>query len=438
MGINKEDLAGLIADAMKDATGLTPEQFKERSAEIKAAGEAQAVAQREHTKELMYSGSSSVPHQKYLDQAKHIIRTDKKHEGAGLRFARFVRAAGAAANFRKDPRDIAMDWGDKWLADDMDKAVSMSRQKALAAGTTSAGGAVVPTDYINELIELLRSTAVVRAAGARTMPMRNGNLTIPRQTAAATASYVGENANIPSSQQTFDQVTLSAKKLAALTAVSNDLLRDSDPSADLIVRDDLVQVMALREDLAFLRGDGTSNTPTGLANAMVAGNKFAANATVNVGSVLIDIQKLISTVKSANVMIVNPAWFMTTRTESYLKSLRDTGQWVLRDEMLRGTLMGYPFFVSNQIPENLDFTTNGTDDETEITFAEMSQCIIGDSMNVELEVFPGGAYYDTATTSLVSGISADQTIIRTISRHDFALRHTEAAAMLRGVDWQVA
>ncbi len=80
-----------------------------------------------------------------------------------------------------------------------------------------------------------------------------------------------EAAAITVSKPTFGQVVASFKKLTALVPVSNDMQRFADPAIDAYVRDDLVQVLARREDLAFIRGDGTveqGNTLT-IKNAKV-------------------------------------------------------------------------------------------------------------------------------------------------------------------------
>ena len=41
-----------------------------------------------------------------------------------------------------------------------------------------------------------------------------------------------------------------------------------------LVRDDLLAVMALREDLAFLRGDGLANTPVSMASRKLPKSSF--------------------------------------------------------------------------------------------------------------------------------------------------------------------
>ena len=51
--------------------------------------------------------------------------------------------------------------------------------RALVASTGPAGGFIVPPDYINEIIELLRPLAVVRGSNPRVIPMPRGTMTLP-------------------------------------------------------------------------------------------------------------------------------------------------------------------------------------------------------------------------------------------------------------------
>ena len=86
---------------------------------------------------------------------------------------------------------------------------------------------------------------------------------LPAQTSAAQASYGPEDRRIPVSQPGTGALVASYKKEVGLVPISNDLMRFADPAIDAFVRDDLVKVMALREDLAFLIGDGTQDSPRG-------------------------------------------------------------------------------------------------------------------------------------------------------------------------------
>src|SRR3990172_5475331 len=197
----------------------------------------------------------------FATMVEEARKTKASGDGAekGIRAARFVRCLAASKGNLEQAEKRAKKW---WGNED-------EVTKALAAGDAQSGGVFVPPTFSTELIELLRNAAAVRSLGPRVMPMPNGTLTIPKQTGGTTVGYIGENTNISPTEITTGMLTLTWKKLAALVPISNDLLQFDAISADAVVRDDLVASMALREDLAFLRGDGLQNTPKGLLNWIV-------------------------------------------------------------------------------------------------------------------------------------------------------------------------
>lgn len=422
MKLTKEQLDQLVRDSVKEYTGLDAEELQDLRTQVERGRQEANTEQRQFTRELV---QSNMP-RSYESKAAHIIKRDPKN-GAGLKYGRYVRVNALSKISGVPAIDIAKSWGDQWLADD----IAAMQEKALAAGDFTAGGAIVPDEYVNEIIELLRDTSVVRRAGAREVPMRTGSMTIPRQSGAGTANYLGELENINKSEQTFETVQLTAKKLAALTPISNDLLRESDPAADQIVRDDLAMVMALREDIAFLRGDGTAHEPKGILNRVATSHRFdSAGATLD--NVTEDLFKALRLVRAANVPVVRGAWFLSTRSLFGLRKLRDAnGQLVFDEEIRRGTLLGFPYYETNQLPENL----GGGGNESEVYFQEMTQTILADTLEMQLDIFPGGAYHDGS--GVVSGISTDQTVVRAISKHDFALRHPESGSVIEAVTWGV-
>lgn len=334
--------------------------------------------------------------------------------------------------------------------------------KALVAGIGGSGGFIIPPEYINEIIELLRPKAVVRSANPRLMPMPRGTMTLPSQTGAATAGYGAEASKIPVSQQTLGQIIASYKKLTALVPISNDLMRFADPAADAFVRDDLVKVMALREDLAFMLGDGTQNSPRGFisfaneyalqqggsagiwlssANSTYAsgGNFITSAESITDTSVSNELGGLVNRLDTANVPDDRRVWFMHPRTYNYLfNKLNSLGLYVYRDELMTGTLLTYPVKRSTQIPINIkDTTSANTVGASFIMLAEMTEAMILDSMTLELFISREGSYTD-AGGNQVNLVEKDQTLIRAIAEHDFQLRHPAAVAVLQGVIWAPA
>lgn len=301
--------------------------------------------------------------------------------------------------------------------------------KALQATTFGDGGALVPEEFSDELIEFLRQQVVVRRMGARVIPMSATTLDMGRQNTSATATYEAEGVNITASQLGTDQVKLVARKLVALTPISNDLIRRAAFAADALVRDDLTGAAAERADLAFIRGDGTSNTPKGIRNIVDAANVFASAGTTT-ANIIDDLGRAAREVQESQVPMRKRGWLFSSRTEWDLRTLLDANSnFVFRDEMNGGNLLGFPFAFTDQIPNTL----GGGSDESEVYFAEFSDLVIGEALGVQVEVFPGGTYDDAGT--LRSGISRDETVVRLITEHDFNMRHTDTAAVITGVQW---
>ena len=61
-------------------------------------------------------------------------------------------------------------------------------------------------------------------------------------------------------------ITAQPKQVAALVKTSDRLLRMSNPSVEAVIKRDIALRLALKLDLAGLRGSGTSTQPRGVAN----------------------------------------------------------------------------------------------------------------------------------------------------------------------------
>lgn len=372
------------------------------------------------------------------NEISKMIKRDKETEDKSLIFGRMIRAL---VNGKGDPERAIYFAKKNWGEDD---AVI----KALAAGTPEAGGFLVAPEYYESVMTALRATAVVRRMGAVVMPVASGVLNIPTMS-GATAAYVGENSDITVQSQTFGQIALTFKKLAALVPISNDLLRYAAYDVDALVRDDIVNAIAEREDLAFIRGDGTNNQPKGIrtwadwvtASApatedtdndnLVWATPAGVDNALTIAEATKDLGRLILLLRANKVKFIRPGWIISPRVEYALSTLRDAnGNWAF-PEMKQGLLLNYPFAVSEQIPENL--TVNSVTDCTEVYLVDFSEALIIDSGTLEVQVSDVATYSSSGT--VYSAFSQDQTIIRVIARHDFGMRRKEAAAVLEKVEW---
>lgn len=348
----------------------------------------------------------------------------KAEQDKGIQFARMFRALAAANGSAFVAQQIAESWGDSGL---------FANQNM---GSGAAGGFLVPEDVSSEIIELLRPVSVVLASGARPVPMPNGNLTTNRQATGSQAQYIGEQQDVPATGATFGQMKLSAKKLAALIPISNDLLRANSYAVDRIVRDDVVTALALRGDLAFIRGAGTEYSPRGLRYQHVgspteATHVLSANATVNLANVTNDLAKLELALLNADVPMLKPGWLMSPTTLVFLQNIRDGNGNFAFPETQNGMLRGKPIKTTTQIPSNL----GGGGDESEIYLVDFVHIYVGEHMGIDIAVSTEAAYRD-ANNQLQAAFNRDETVMRAIQQHDIGTRHLQAIAILTGVKWR--
>ncbi|KQI66961.1 phage capsid protein [Loktanella sp. 3ANDIMAR09] len=315
----------------------------------------------------------------------------------------------------------------------LDAAGHSGISAALTGAQQTAGGVLLPRPQAETVIELLRPRVTVRASGARVMPMPAGQVRHGAQTGSATAGYGVENGAAVESEQSFDGIDQGFKTLRALVPVGNALLRHSTAAVAAIVRDDLLSVMATREDLAFLRDIGANATPYGLKYWTPVAN-WLDPVGVAPAAVEAAIRRLVSLVEDANVTMQSPGWIMRASTKNFLAGLRDpnSGALIFPSIDQNGTLKGFPIRTTSQIPNNL-----GVDgDETEVYFADFNEVMIGDAMSLTIATSTEAAFVNQAGDT-VSAFQNDLTLMRAISEHDLAPRHTAALSGLNGKGWAI-
>jgi len=339
--------------------------------------------------------------------------------GAGM--SRMVRALVVAGGNQQIAAKFAMD-------NQFGEDVAM----ALNTLTPGAGGVLVPANMAREVIELWRPQSVVRRLGARSLPLTNGNITLPRLKGGAVVGYIGSDTDIPTTGQTFDNLKLSAKKLTGLVPISNDLLAyaGTSPNVDKLVVDDLTAAMSSREDKAFIRDDGTLDTPKGLLAWALSGFKIAASAGDTLQKIENDLNKLILCLEAVNANMGAPGWIMSPRTFRFLEGLRDGNGNKVYPEMKDGNLKGYPIGKTTQVPNNLGAGSNAS----ELYFVDFNDCFIGEDETLLIDYSKEATYKDEGG-NVVSAFQRDQTLVRVIAKHDFGPRHQESIAILTGVTW---
>jgi HK97 family phage major capsid protein len=142
----------------------------------------------------------------------------------------------------------------KWCRDNGMKTDIMA---AHSGSVNTAGGAVVPEEMERAIINLREEYGVYRQ-NSRVVTMGSDTLLVPRRTGGLTSYFVGEGAEGTESDTSWDNVTLTAKKLMVLSRMSSELNEDSIISmSDMLVNEAALSFSTTEDNCGFL-GDGTS------------------------------------------------------------------------------------------------------------------------------------------------------------------------------------
>lgn len=328
---------------------------------------------------------------------------------------------------------IAAGKGDLAMASNF-AASELNDQKLAAVINTAAdsGGALVPQNMRNEVIELLRDRTIVRKLGARSIPLPNGNLSIPRLAGGSTAGYVGEGQDVRASGASFDDVKLSAKTLICMVPVSNQLIGRAGFAVEQIILSDIISGIATREDKAFLRDDGTNNTPKGMKRVAEENSRTLVWEGTDYSLNAIDtwLDNMLLKVLDGNSNMLSSGWGMSNRSYIKLQGLRDGNGNKVYPEMAQGMLKGYPVLHTSAIPVNLG--TGGK--ESEIYFADFSDVLIGEDGNMVVDFSREASYID-ADGQMVSAFARNQSLVRVKMDHDIGFRHVEGLVLGTKVTW---
>lgn len=303
--------------------------------------------------------------------------------------------------------------------------------KALGLVPGSSGGFTTQIQQSNELIDMLMERSIFMRGGEAGrlvdyMPMASDTMTIPVLASGGTAYWVGENNTITSSQPTFEQRSLVAKKLAMLIPISNELLADNSVQLETKLRENMVQIMRNSLDRAILFGVGTAAQPLGVRNTPGV-TLTALNAAPTYDNLVDAIQRL----ENANVELdETTAWVFNPREKATFRKLEDgAGNLIWTDSTAvsqtagasaNGSLVGYPWIASsNIIPGQGSNTTT----ENDIYFGVWRGVIVGLRNDIEI----------TASSEAGTAFQDDQTWIKAVMRVDVAMKHPEMIQVLTDV-----
>jgi len=360
----------------------------------------------------------------------------------GTAFTRYIIAMGRAKGNRLEAADIAKQWDESTpevsqLLRTPD--VSAVLRSTIAAGNTTdatwAGPLVYYQNMASEFVELLRPMTILgRIQGLRRVPF---NVKIPRQTAGASAGWVGELQPKPVSSLAFDQLSLGFCKVASIVPVSDELLRFSSPSAEQLIRDDLVKTVAQFIDLEFV--DPTKAAEAGVSPASITYGVTPVTATGTTTTALrADVITLQKTFAANYIPLSSGVWIMSSQMALAISMMLNELSQPLYPgiTMAGGTFLGLPVITSENVPSVGNSPTDGSRiillDASQILLADDGQVTVDMSNEASLQMESSPDSPASASTVFVSLWQKNMTAFRVERYINWTTRHSNSVGYING------
>ena len=141
--------------------------------------------------------------------------------------------------------------------------IQLPMEETRADVTIGNDNAIVGTDIVG-IIAPLRAKNVLIGAGARFLSGLVGDVQLPVM-GAGNVAWEGETATAPDAGYTFAAVKLSPKRLTAYVDVSKQFLNQDSVSAEMLIREDLVNAINSKLEQTILGAEqGTTTQPAGI------------------------------------------------------------------------------------------------------------------------------------------------------------------------------
>lgn len=361
----------------------------------------------------------------------------------GIAFARAAKCLALGHLEHRDAIQIA-----KSLFGENESIVLATQQlvtkAAVPAATTTNqpwAGALVgeETSVFADFVEYLRPQTILGRFGQAGIPgLRRVPFRVPLigQTTGGAGYWVGEGQAKPLTQFDFNRTTLEPLKVANIAVATMEVIRDSSPSADVIIRDQLAAALRERLDIDFI--DPAKAAVAGVSPASILnGVAGIVSSGTDADAVRGDIKALFSAFIAANNAPTSGVWVMPATTALALSLMQNPlGQSEFPGiSMTGGTLFGLPVIVSEYVPTDSSGAIVALVNASDIYLGDEGGIDLSMSTEASLQMDNAPDNPTTASTVMVSLWQRNLVGFRAERAINWARRRPTAVAYLTGVNW---
>ncbi len=362
----------------------------------------------------------------------------------GIRVARYAKCLALAQKSGISAIDVASQ-----LYKDDNEVLRMVKTAVVAGSSVSGTWAVdlvgTETTAFADFLEYLRPKTILGRFGTdgipalRRVPFR---VALVSQTGAGAGYWVGQGKAKPLTAFDFDRTVLQPLKVANIAVLTEEVIRDSSPSAEAIIRDELVRALRERLDIDFI--DPAKTASAGVSPASITNGASSVGSSGNDDdAVRADIAALMAIFIAANNAPTSGVWIMSATTALALGLMVNAlGQPAFPTvNMNGGTLFGMPVITSEYVTSDTAGGTVILANAADIYLADEGGFEVAMSREASLQMDDAPTQSSVASvtaTSVVSMFQTNSVAFRAERTINWARRRSASVAYLTGVNWGAA
>lgn len=311
-------------------------------------------------------------------------------------------------------------------------------QRTMSTLSDAAGGYLVPTPMLAELLVFIEEYGYVRSL-FRNVTMTADTLEWKKIGTKPVAAWYGELERIAPSDMTFGTGGLSSAKLAGITSWSRELEEDTMVALLPVYTQLMGEAMAEKEDLAGIKGDGSASYGgfRGVLDLAGAGEATVHTmASGNDGFTDFDYEEAVAATKAVSkARRKNAKWLLPESVVTALVTLKRNGEannYVTLDpntDVGVARLLGYPLVDPEGIED--DFFPADAASTVFGAFGDFSRSIFGIRRGFTVETSREGVLNDAAGAVTLNALQQDAVLAKVTERVAIGHPQPDAYVLLK-------